>query len=356
MCGTDQTKAAIEKLKGSRLPVFLWGAAEMAKVAEQLLEQNGVRHSGMVTDDAYRSAGHKTRSELIATYSEYYMVCANGAAFYKSEEENLSHWPGCRGIFVFPDIYEMETTESVTEKECRDYREGLEKVYTALSDQWSRDSMKAYLEEKITKDYRRIIPYVVTPQYFFQDAPWKLYQDEVLFDCGAYDGDSIRDFMAAVGNWQKIIACEPDPGNYQRLLKNIRKNGWKSIQAIQTGISARKAETRFSMTSDMCARISGEGDILIPVDSIDHILDGERASIIKMDIEGSEMEALEGAVNTIRQYRPLLMISAYHKKDDLIRIFEFMERNTQRYRYFFRLHRVILVDAVLYGIPEERLA
>ena len=351
----DRTKAAVEKLRNSRLPIFLWGAGEMAGMAERLLEQNGIRHSGMVTDDAYRSGGHKTRSELINTYGEYYMVCANGAAFYRTEEENLSHWPGCRGIFAFPDIYETGMSEPVTAEDCRGCRNRLERVYAALSDQCSRDSMRAYLEEKITKDYRLIMPYVVTPQYFFKDAPWRLYQDEVLVDCGAYDGDSVRDFMAAAGEWQKIIACEPDPGNYRRLLENVRRGGWKSVQAVQTGVSSGKAEIRFSGTNDMCARISGEGDCVIRVDSIDHILDGERASVIKMDIEGSEMEALEGAVNTIRQYRPLLMISAYHKKDDLPRIFEFMEQHTERYRYFFRLHRVILVDAVLYGIPEERL-
>ena len=82
----------------------------------------------------------------------------------------------------------------------------------------------------------------------------------------------------------------------------------------------------------------GDGDIL-EVDAIDNVLAGGRATFIKMDIEGAELDALKGAEKTIRAWRPLLAICAYHKPED---------------RWYLRAYRREAIEVVLYAIPPER--
>lgn len=101
--------------------------------------------------------------------------------------------------------------------------------------------------------------------------------------------------------------------------------------------------------------IDGLGEEEIVVDTIDNIAGEWDVSIIKMDIEGSEIDALNGAIDTIQRCRPILMISAYHKKDDILKIFDFVNKNAEGYEFFFRCHKPIAIDAVLYAVPKERV-
>lgn len=300
--------------------------------------------------------GGVARSYVLENYKEYNIVAGNLACFFKSEEEIRDHWPGCKGVYFFPDMYEeARVVEAISEEFYSVTRDRFTAVREALYDEFSKESMDAFLNEKMSGDYKEILPYVVMPQYYFNDAPWLYNDDDVLFDCGAYDGDSICDFIRAVDGYSKIIACEPDPDNYVALSDNIVRNKWERIDLHRTGLSDEKKILKFSLSGDMYSKINENGDHLVEIDTIDNLLKSEKVSIIKMDIEGAEMEALTGAEETIRKYRPLLMISVYHKKDDIFNVFQFIDSKVKNYSYFFRCHKPYPIDAVLYAIPNERL-
>lgn len=351
-----QTDRFCVEIKESGIPTFIWGAGEMAHMAKQRLAFGGVEAEGFVVDDgASGRGGVFSRSAVIENYEAYNIVCGHLASFYKSEEEIMAHWLSCRKAYFFPDVYEIEGIEPIAEAFYEENRREFDAVRCALCDERSKRSLDAFLDEKISGDCKRILPHVVTPQYFFGDAPWRYGEDEVLFDCGAYDGDSIADFVKAVGSYERIIACEPDCGNHKRLFGNIEKNRWKAVIPYMLGLSDKKGSVGFRSTGDMLSQMDGSGDGVIHVDTIDNLSGGERVSIIKMDIEGAEIAALHGAEETIRRHRPLMMISAYHKKDDVYRIFKFIDGRVKDYSYFFRCHKPIPVDAVLYAVPNERL-
>lgn len=87
-------------------------------------------------------------------------------------------------------------------------------------------------------------------------------------------------------------------------------------------------------------------------------LQGGGISLIKMDIEGSELKALEGAKNSIKNYMPALAICVYHRTEDLITIPQFIktfETNQRIYKLFLRKYHIMSnYELVLYAIPNER--
>ena len=75
-------------------------------------------------------------------------------------------------------------------------------------------------------------------------------------------------------------------------------------------------------------------------------------SYIKMDVEGSELEALKGSIETIKKYRPKLAISLYHKPEDVIEIPVFLEKLDLGYKYYLRHYQTRMEETVLYSVPE----
>ena len=74
-----------------------------------------------------------------------------------------------------------------------------------------------------------------------------------------------------------------------------------------------------------------------------------------MDIEGAELDALEGARRSIQTHRPILSICVYHKQDDLWRIPLFIHALVEDYRLFLRPHEVDGKELVCYAVPLNRL-
>ncbi|MBQ5415331.1 MAG: FkbM family methyltransferase, partial [Firmicutes bacterium] len=70
--------------------------------------------------------------------------------------------------------------------------------------------------------------------------------------------------------------------------------------------------------------------------SLDSVLGGRRAEFIKMDIEGAEHKALQGAAHTIKTFRPAMLIAAYHRTEDLFAIPQTVLSMCPDYRLFLR--------------------
>ena len=78
-------------------------------------------------------------------------------------------------------------------------------------------------------------------------------------------------------------------------------------------------------------------------------------AFLKMDIEGSELDALKGAAQLIREHHPVLAICVYHKENDLIDIPRFIRKTAGEgvYRYYLGFHGLDLAELCFYAIPAE---
>jgi len=107
---------------------------------------------------------------------------------------------------------------------------------------------------------------------------------------------------------------------------------YKNVQIIPYGMWEKKEELSFSS-----------------VDSIDHVHAQEKVTLIKMDIEGSEKQALTGAENIIRRDRPKLAICIYHNPEDLFEIPFLIKKMVPEYKLYIRHHSDTYAETVVYA-------
>lgn len=146
---------------------------------------------------------------------------------------------------------------------------------------------------------------------------------DIILDVGASIGWYSCKISETVGENGKIIALEPNPENFKYLKKNIDKNNLKNIIPLNLGVWSSKKkmililEKYSSILRNLNKSSKNKAKIDIDLDTIDNIvlkLKLDKVNLIKMDIEGAEIEALKGAKYTIgHQKRISLMIAAYHK-------------------------------------------
>ena len=339
------------------LPIFIWGNGEVGKLVQSKLEQIGIKVNGFISGIKVEEKGEVLNKEtLLLKYNKYIVVRGWLGAFYLSDEEIKAQWLGCEDVITISNIYEPMFVEELSKEYYLREKVKFDNVRKTLGDNMSISSFDAFIESKVEYTNLPLLPFVIPTQYFFKDSPWQYKDNEVLVDCGAFNGDSICDFIKLCGEkYSKIIAFEPDSNNFYQLNKWIKETDLKNIITINTGVYEKKMELSFSVSGDMETKVIDKGDVKIQVDSIDNICRNENVSIIKMDIEGSELSALRGAEKTIKEKHPILMISAYHKKEDLFMLQEYINSLYSEYMYFFRCHKPIPIDAVLYAVPKNRL-
>lgn len=363
--GYNKDRDLIQGIKRSGLPVILYGVGLIADNAEIMLQENGLGVASRVIDDKYldsvpvseRNSCVLSISQLERQYKAYnLLLCFFGG--YRSDLQTYRDlFPGANILDFLSSIYDRGVLETMDTSYITDHLDAFEKVYDLLEDRLSRDSMEAYLNAKINRDASFLFPYVRRPQYFsgsdrVQDL--KLRKDEILINCGAFTGDTIKDFLVAVdNNFQKIYACEPDPVNVQHLTDFIKSMGiGDRTQIIPKCISDKRENVFFLCRGNMLSRKVEEqqpGTVLIQADTIDNLLGSRPVSLIVMDVEGNELKALQGARDTILKHKPLLAVAAYHKKDDLITLTGYLKELVAEYRFYFRVHKPMAIDAVLYA-------
>lgn len=149
-----------------------------------------------------------------------------------------------------------------------------------------------------------------------------------------------------------IYAFEPDGKNFQNCHKTLSKLGCE-FELYECATWSEKAALRFKPDPGpgWGSSVDKSGEMEIEADSIDNKLNGRKATYIKMDVEGSELESLKGSKKTIRKYRPRLAISLYHKPEDVFEIPVFLEKLDLDYKYYLRHYQTRMEETVLYAVP-----
>jgi FkbM family methyltransferase len=354
---TPNDVAVIEFLKESALPVVMYGVSpDVADQIAKKLRHNRIKVSfvaydedcPLMTDDTvFLKETEKIHVSDMDEKLTAYNVIIGFVKGYLTINAISPKFKNAKSITYLSEIFDLD---SITYSFIEENIVFLENFYENLQDQQSKDSLVAYLLSKVHQDMKYLPPVFEKVQYFPQGI-FELTDNEYYFDCGAFTGDTIAGFLKATGGKYRFIwAVEPDRSNYTQLIQYIDNAQLANIDVCNKGVYSYAGKLPFQETGSMLSMITDNSNNFIEVDTIDHIAAGNPVSYIKMDVEGAELEALKGAEQTIRKYKPILGISIYHKPQDLIDIPQYIKAIVPEYKFYFRVHKKLAIDTVLYGV------
>ena len=221
-------------------------------------------------------------------------------------------------------------------------------MYDRLNDSKSKDIFKKIINFRVSCDlnYMREFADIQDRQYF-EDFLNLSNNEESFVDVGGFDGHTSIEFIKRCPNYKSIYFFEPEEKNINIAKNNLEK--YNDVNFYQLGLSNKKGILKFDIDGPS-SNVNKDGNFEIQVDLLDNIIT-EPVSFIKMDIEGSEVHALEGAENTIKRYHPKLAICAYHKPSDFWEIPEQIFRIRNDYSVYLRHYTEGIYETVMFFIP-----
>ncbi len=178
---------------------------------------------------------------------------------------------------------------------------------------------------------------------------------DIVLDCGTYTGNTSLYFAQKIGPGGHVYGFEAAASSFKKYAKNMAGAG--NITPVHAAVYDRCGEV-FLCGDNFAARV-GKGGDPVPALTLDAFCQSKklpRVDFIKMDVEGAEIPALNGAGEIIRKYKPKMALSAYHKADDLITIPALVLSLCPDYTFRLRHFSDNLYETVLYCIPGQAQA
>lgn len=184
-------------------------------------------------------------------------------------------------------------------------------------------------------------------------------------DLGAYNGDSLRELMSYVPSLSTAVAMEPDRRNFKKLTDwaaGLSDTGdGLQVHAVQAGAFDKSGTLHFHASGNRNATLcdtpafTPDGapamfatseqyfgkTVSVAVRPLDEVwaetvgMDA-RLDYIKYDVEGSEAAALRGSEEVIRTFSPALLVSLYHRSEDLFALPLLIRKLNPHYRFYLR--------------------
>lgn len=188
-----------------------------------------------------------------------------------------------------------------------------------------------------------------SPQYFPDFLVDTLNAEVNFVDGGAFDGDTVAEAAKHL-RLATAYAFEPDPANFDALAKRAAGFGFPVV-CLPCGLSEQTQLVPCGLGQGEACTIDENGAGRIQVARLDDVLPNAKIDLLKLDVEGHELQAIAGASESIRRNRPAMTIAGYHLWDDLWRIPEVLTKMLPGHRLAYRIHGHNTFDAVFYAYP-----
>jgi FkbM family methyltransferase len=343
----------------------VFGSGTFASKIIDLLGVAGVEVAGVldwIVDPSKTFQSHKVQSldSSITSGIAVFLAIHNPEANLKKVHEALSGL-GFKDIYTPPQIAKMLHDKGLylenywlgTQSDSSLTLNDTEFVTSLLSDDKSREVYLSALKYRETGEIEYLpVPDKLENQYFPDDLSGfasQLSEAGAFVDVGAFDGDTLRSLKSTAYRPERYIGLEPDLPSFQRLLLEAKHFSGNSL-CLPLAASDRIGWANF-YSNGTSSSIVEDGGIPVQSANLDFLVMGGVTSYIKMDIEGSELQALHGCKQVILRDKPILAISIYHKPRDLTEIPKFIASLGVHNGFYVRTYGEQLFETVLYCLP-----
>lgn len=332
-------KCIWDRLAETEKPIVLYGMGNGADMIIDRLEKIGAEFCDIFASDEF-VRGHSFHGKTVLKYSQVcekyddFIILMTFAVHDKgtlervreisSRHELLAPTVPIAGKGIFDLDY------------IREHESEFDLAYNMLADEKSKKTFVDVLNFKISGKIEYLFDCQSEKSEVY-DEILRLGEGETIADLGAYDGDTIREFLEfSDGKYDKIYAFEPDSKNFKKLkrktaeLENIEyfnAAAWDKNEALffdkKAGRNSHQSE-------------SGEKVDALALDSV-----ADSVTFIKMDVEGAEEKALLGAKKLIKNCRPKLYVCAYHRNEDAFNLPTLIKSICPEYKIYYRHHPYI---------------
>lgn len=330
-----------DELKASEKPVVLYGMGDGADKVLSAFERRGIRaqavmaSDGFVRGQSFHGFVVKKLSDLEAEFGDFTVALCFASQLPDviktiknvAERHRLVVPPvPAFGDIVFDEEFIVENTADMSV------------AYELFADDLSRHVFKNVLLFYHTGDIALLDSITTGKDEVFNNI-LKLGKNEAYVDLGAYNGDTIEEFLRYTGGaYKKITALEPNAKNFKKLYDNC--SALKNSELLQLGAWSEKATLIFNNKAGRNSAVAEKG-VETQVDAVDNILRGGSATYVKADVEGADYETLLGMKNTLKNCKPKLNFAAYHRFEDIFRLPLLINRMNPEYKIYLRHHPYI---------------
>ncbi len=350
----------IEKLRNHQKKIILFGAGEAGHSTFNILMSSGIEPDFFCDNNPLRH-GSVLSNKPILSFEE---LCN----CHKDSYIIITTPKHCNEITLqlskngFSNVYKTmwklteqgfwEIVELYYYTVCHN-KDNFSKVFNFLNDGVSKQVFYDFINYRNTWN-REFLPLRSENTQYFDKEIIRLNDEEVFIDGGAFDGDTVEEFLKQTDRrFIKIFSFEPDEKKHSSF---IRKHGENlNIQLYPYGLWDKQDVLHFKNNEKNSGgnRLTefDDGNVDVPVIAIDDVLQGELVTFIKMDVEGAELQALKGAKESIKKYKPKLAICVYHKFMDIVDLPLYIKELVPEYKFYLRHYSDNQYETVLYAIP-----
>ncbi len=351
-----ETYSLWDKLRLTDKPIFMYGTGNGGDKIIAALEAHGARLTGVFASDGFvrdRSFhGYKVLpyNEVITRYGNDIVVLLAFGTTLPSVREFIEHLDKTHELII-PDV-PLYGGEVFDWNYFAANKSKLLSICDLLDDKRSKEIFSDTVNFRLTGKLK----YLLNTSDTRASLSELLGDQEIttVFDGGAFKGDSTSDFVDALSP-DTVYAIEADPKTYKKLCDYAASETESNVIPINAALWDCDGEIEYVSSA---SRGSGEAGAnkrakvaLIPALTIDSILRDTPVDLIKLDIEGAEGKALAGALDVISKSEPNMIVSLYHRTDDLFSLIESIHRLLPAHRlYLRRVDCIPMWDLNLYAI------